>query len=332
MSTSTLTVVPGRPVLGRAPAHLGVVQPVERALDGGLRGDLDGVLRGLAVGDRLVEAHRDGLADADGRALGGRQVAVGLVVRHDGLEGAGQLLRTRLGLQRIGAAVAEVLGGGPGLAVLGQFAGDLLALVVGHGDRIELRVVDGHRHRLGDRPVLGTVLDVGHRLRLGLLDLRGLAGTVAIAHGASREGQRGDAEGRNDGPDTPAADQLNTHVLQSLHTLVNVVDSTCFATARAHRFNRRRGRRKRIPGQLSRLTVKNARQDNLRRVTILQHRVIAGDVAGHLGIDTVPPHVRGASPFRFDAHRKIPVPPRLRKRPIELRDPKGPTWRPTKPL
>ena len=215
-----------RPVLGRAPAHLGIVQPVERALDGRLGGDLDGLLRGMAVGDRLVEANRDRLAHAHRRALLGRQVAVGHRRGHDGLEGAGQLLLARLGLQRVGAAVAEVLRGRPGRAVLGQLAGDLLALVVGHLHRIELGPVDLDRHRIKHRPVLGAVLDVGHRLRIGLLDLRGLLRTVALAHGATRQAQGSDAHGGDRRTQATAAEsaatalQLNTHVLQSLHLLV----------------------------------------------------------------------------------------------------------------
>lgn len=156
------------PVLGRAPPHQGVVEPVELAVHLRFRGDLDGVLRGLPILDGVRELESDGLPHADRGAGQRRQRDVGGVVRSRGLErdGGGRavlILRHDL----VGAVVAQVLGRAPGGPVPGKLGFDGVPVLIGHRDLDQFAALRRHRNRFAGIDPGGSVLHRhGRRTRL----------------------------------------------------------------------------------------------------------------------------------------------------------------------
>src|SRR5690606_1318103 len=191
----------GRPVLLRPPVDLLVVQPAPRALHLGRGGDLERLLRRLAVLHRGVEPDADRHADTD-------HGVVDRVERrpHQGLgldrgEAPGQLDRLVVvphGLGGVGVllAVADRRGYPPPLAVRGDRPLDLLACRVGQRHLGELALADRQLDAVGHTDAGGAVLrtrgDRGDRrpirIRGGLAVLTSGAGGQQ-PYGRSRHGR-----------------------------------------------------------------------------------------------------------------------------------------------
>ena len=197
------------PVVLRTPADLLGGDPVERTLDLRLGLDGDGVLDGLTVRRNLVEAQRDGLADADGGAVERGHRTVGEHVRAEAGEALVQLLLAGLRIQRVVAGVLEIAGGGPLGLVVVELALDLSAVTVGQGDGVDAVGV-GDGDRLVDLHAGGVVLDARSKLTVDLRCGGGLRRSVfgvvvtVVVDGARGCRQKGDRACRSeDGPHGP---------------------------------------------------------------------------------------------------------------------------------
>ena len=180
MSAFTVTVRAGPPVLRRAPVHLGVADPVPRALLGRLRDDVQVLLDRGTVGDRDVEGHDHRHPDPHGLAGERRDGRVGLLVEGQprGGEPGGPLDRRaavdgRLAGHGVRRGRLEQRARGPGLPVRRQLPGDRAGLGADR-DGGERAGVGRHREASVDRDGGGATLDVGMHDRLGHLGLRTL--------------------------------------------------------------------------------------------------------------------------------------------------------------
>ena len=229
------------PVLRWAPTHFAVVQPVEGTLDGRVGGDGDRPLRRQPVRDVLVEADRDGLADADDLAVvrAARRASSGSRANASGTSSAGW--RHRRGRATAPSACSACCSRAARWCATSGRRGSAhrrpdALVVVDHRDRAEDTVLGADRHGLIHRHTDGAVLDrrgeLGHqqvaeRRALVVDDLRLRRSRVAAARAEAQDQGRHHRDGHQTGTKTTRTG----HVIDLPHTLLQLVtgrDSTGF--------------------------------------------------------------------------------------------------------